>query len=283
MALSVAGTAAIVFGKNAPHSRANLTSACNQQGWDKIIRRPPSKHSALDAALRLVAKHLLVDDMAGHSSSLSVRALSTDLAFEAVRIVRGPVRNSATHICSVEVDEDSEVVRVLDCNADLDSLPLQVQIQQAYDEQINNMSAGQVATVVAAVMRKLHGVALGGLNVYFLPHGSVQQWHHWRDTAQLWRYQSAAFEVASDPATVEHIISSLNEEVCVTSQEVIQAIERGDLTPKSAKALARKSKAVIDKIKAYEAALGQQLDWMRGPLEAAQSGLAVSSLLSVSI
>jgi hypothetical protein len=283
MTLSVAGTAAIVFGKNAAHSRAHLEAACKAQGWDRIIRRPPSKHAALDASVRLVAKPLLEDSTAGHSSSLSVRALSTDIAFEAVRIVRGPVRNTATHICSVDVDDATDVVRVLDCHVDLDGIKLRDDMQAAYDQARNNMSASQVGTVVAAVMRKLNGVALGGLNVYFVPHGSVQQWHHWRDAAQLWKYQSAAFEVASDPATVEHIISSLNEEVCVTSQEVIQAVEKGDLTPKAAKLLARKAKAVIEKIKAYEAALGQQLDWMRGPLEAAESGLAVSSLLSVSV
>jgi len=283
MALSVAGTAAIVFGKNSPHNRSLLKAACERQGWDKIINRPPSKHSALDASVRHVARWLLHDDAAGHSSSLSVRSLETDLAFEAVRIVRGPVRNSATHICSVEVDDGTEQVRLLDCHANLDSAQLLAEMQQSYDVHRNNLSASQVATVVAAVMRKLQGVALGGLNVYFLPHGSVQQWQHWRDDAQLWRYQSAAFEVASDPATVEHIIASLNEEVSVTSQDVIQAIEKGDLTPKAAKVLARKAKAVIDKIKAYEAALGQQLEWMREPLEAAQNGLAVSSLLSVSV
>ena len=283
MALSIAGTAAIVFGKNAPHSRALLKAACEQQGWDKIINRPPSKHSALDASVRQVAKWLLHCDTAGHSCALSVRALDTDLAFEAVRIVRGPVRNSSTHICSVELDEATEQVRVLDCHADVDGVKLRDDVQQVYDVQRNNMSASQVSTVVSAVMRKLHGVALGGVNVYFLPHDAVAQWHHWRDAAQLWKYQSSAFEVASDPATVEHIIASLNEEVSTTSRDVIQAIERGDLSPQAAKVLARKSKAVIDKIKAYEAALGQQLDWMRGPLEAAQSGLAVSSLLSVSV
>lgn len=283
MTLSVAGTAAIVFGKNAPHNRKLLKDACERQGWDKVINRPPSKHNALDASVRLVAKYLLSDTNGGHSSALSVRALETDLAFEAVRIVRGPVRNHSTHICSVEVDDETEAVRVLDCHADLDGIKLQADMQQAYDVQRHNMSAGQVGTVVASVMRKLQGVPLGGLNVYFVPHAAVQQWHHWRDDAQLWRYQSAAFEVASDPATVEHIIASLNEEVSATSQDVIQAIEKGDLTPKAAKVLARKAKAVIDKIKAYEAALGQQLDWMRGPLEAAESGLAVSSLLSVSV
>jgi hypothetical protein len=283
MALSVAGTAAIVFGKNRPHSRQLLATACENQGWKNVIRRPPSKHSALDASVRQVAKWMSQPQTAGHSSSLSVRALSTDLAFEAVRIVRGPIQNDATHLFSVGVDEDTDQVSVLSRHADVDGTQLRADVQKAYDDWRNTMSARQVSTVVDAVMRRLHGVALGGLNVYFLPHGSVQQWHHWRDDAQLWRYQSAAFEVASDPATVEHIISSLNEEVSVTSQEVIQSIEKGDLTPKAAKILARKAKAVIDKIKAYEAALGQQLEWMREPLEAAQNGLAVSSLLSVSV
>jgi hypothetical protein len=278
VSLQIQGTAALVFGTNAPHSRDLIKNACDANGWTKVVNRPPSKSHALDAAVREVAKPLFRDD----DSSLSVRALTQDLAFEAVRIQRGQKRNTALHIFSAQLD-GAEKVALLDCHADLDAGVTLASVQLQYDTHRNNLSAGQVQTAVQGVVRMLGGVALGGRNVYYIPHASVNKWQQWRDAAQLWRYHNFPLEAAQDPATVEHIISQLNVEVSETSQRVQSAVESGDLTPKAAKALAKASRAVIDKIKSYEAALGQQLDWMRGPLEAAQSALAVSSLLSASV
>lgn len=278
ISIQVQGTAALVFGTNAAHSRDLIKNACDANGWTKVVNRPPSKSNALDAAVRDVSKPLFKDE----DSSLSVRALTQDLAFEAVRIKRGQKRNTALHICSAQLDATEQVV-LLDCHADLDANATRNGIQQQYDMHRNNLSAGQVQTAVAAAVRLLGGVPLGGRNVYYIPHSSVPKWQQWRDAAQLWRYHNFPLEAAQDPATVEHIISQLNVEVSETSQRVQAAVEAGDLTPKAARALAKTAKAVVDKIKSYEAALGQQLDWMRGPLEAAQSALAVSSLLSASV
>jgi hypothetical protein len=91
------------------------------------------------------------------------------------------------------------------------------------------------------------------------------------------------FEVASDPKTVEHIVNQLHEEVTSQSQGILDEITTGIDDEKRVKLLRKKCQAIVSKIRSYEEALGQQLDWMREPLEAAENGLAVSSLLEVSV
>jgi hypothetical protein len=275
--ISVAGKAAITFGSNHPHSRALLKQACDTQGWKKVVNRPPSKHGALERAVREVAKPMLDTDI-----PLSIRALEEDLSFEAVRIKRGSTRNLVVHVFSAKVDPATDAVTVLSWDPSLSQGELTILTQAAYDNQLLNLSASQVRTVVSSVVRKLGGVALGAANLYYLPHEALDTWAKWRDEAQLFTYHNVPFEVASDPATVEHIIDQLNKEVAAEAPAIVEAVSAGLLEPRTAKALARKAQAIVDKIKSYESALGQQLDWMRGPLEQAQSALAVSTLLAVS-
>jgi hypothetical protein len=277
--ISIAGTSAIVFGTNAAHDRALLKAACEAQGWTKLVTRPPSQHRALDAAVRAVASRYLEE----RDAPLSVRALEEDLSFEAVRVKRGTPRNTVIHLCSAQLEPVSQTVRLLDCNQQLTASEVSSALQTQYDSNVRFLAASQVRGVVASVVRRLQGVALGAANLYYLPHDAMSAWATWRDAAQMWRYHTVPFQVASDPATVEHIISQLNVEVSEQSQLIIAAVEQGGLEPRQAKALAKKAQAIIDKIESYEKALGQQLDWMRGPLETAKSALAVSHLLSVSI
>lgn len=276
--IQVSGTAAIVFGANKPHNRQLLKSACEAQGWTKMVTRPPSKTAALDASMREACRTMLPS----HDGVLSVRALDQDVAFEAIKVQRGNTRNTELFLCSCELSGEHDV-KVLDVSPHLDRTTVECQIQNAYDNHRNNLSASQVRTVVAGCIRMLKGVGLGGPNVYYVPNASVSTWHAWRDSSQLWNYHAAPLEVASSPETVEHIIASLNEEVSESSQQVLAAISAGDLSPKEAKALAKKAQIVIDKIKSYESALGQQLDWMSGPLENAQAALGVSTLLAASV
>ena len=277
--ITVAGTAAISFGTNSAHPRDLLKTACENQGWKNVVFRPPSKNGALERAVNEIARPIFD---ALDAPPLSVRRLAQDLAFEAVRIERGMDRNTARHILSAKVDENTDAVKLIACDASLDVGSTTLLLQASYDNQISNLSASQVRTVVASVVRKLQGVSLGAANLYYLPHDAVSKWQQWRDEAQLFKYHLVPFQVASDPATVEHIINQLNEEVSGQAQEIIGAISIGSLEPKSAKALAKRAQAIIDKIKSYESALGQQLDWMREPLEQAQAALSVSTLMAVS-
>lgn len=277
--VQVSGTAAIVFGTNRAHSRDKIKAACDAQGWTKMVNRPPSKNSALNSAISEVARPLLPDV----DGPVSIRALEQELAFEAIKVVRGGTMNDDAFICSCQLARDgAHEVQLLQSHKDLDPTDLQNRLQAAYDTYRDMLSASQVRTVVAAVVRQVQGVSLGGVNVYYVPHEGVQAWRTWRDAAGLWAYHESPLEVASSPETVQHIISQLNVEVSEQSQEVLAAINAGDLAPKSAKALAKRSRALVEKIKAYEAALGQQLDWMRGPLENAQAALGVASLMAVS-
>jgi hypothetical protein len=277
MTLSIAGQSAITFGSNSPHSRNLLKDACEAQGWKKMVFRAPSKHGALERALNDIAKSL--GDV---SLPLSIRALSQDLAFEAVRTERGAQRNKPVFLFSAQVNKDTDAVTILDLDGSVSHGELSLLVQAAYDNQLNNLSASQVRTVIASVVRKLKGVALGAANLYYLPHDAVSAWQQWRDKAQLFRYHTVPFEVAADPATVEHIISQLNAEVSVDAQQIINAVATGSLEPRTAKALAKKAQSIVDKIKSYESALGQQLDWMREPLEQAEAALSVSTLMAVS-
>ena len=273
--ITVSGKSAITFGSNAAHSRALLKAACEARGWNRIVNRPPSKHGAMERAMNAVGRTL--GDV---TIPMTVRVLQQDLAFEAVRVRRGTTRNQVVHLFSARVDDTT--VTILDHDQSLDGAAIGSAMQAAYDAALNDLSAAQVRTVVASVVRKLNGVALGAANLYYLPHASVGQWASFRDAAQLWKYHVVPFEVASDPATVEHIIASLHVEVDGEAPQIMEAVASGALEPRAAKALARRAQAIVDKIKSYEAALGQQLDWMREPLEQAQAALGVAHLLTVS-
>lgn len=275
--ITVAGSAAITFGSNAPHRRDLLKTACDNAGL-KVRFNKPSRLSSLGRAITHVVRPIVPND-----APLSVRRVAQDLAYEAVAIRKSRDKNDPLHLVSAEVDANTDAVRILACDQSVDVGATTLLLQAAYDNELNNLSASQVRTVIASVIRKLNGIQLGAANLYYLPHDTVSRWHRWRDDAQLFRYHSVPFEVAADPATVEHIINQLNIEVSGQAQEIIGAISVGSLEPKSAKALAKRAQAIVDKIKSYESALGQQLDWMREPLEQASAALSVSTLMAVAV
>lgn len=278
MSIQVAGHSAIVFGTNRAHTRSVVKDACEKQGWKNVVTRPPSQTTALQEAIKEVARATAVEP----DLPLLVRTLTEDLSFEAVRIRKGATRNDAIHVVSAAVDA-SHVVQLLELNGSLSGGLIGPHLQQAYDRRRDLMSPSQLHNAVAGVVRRLNGVALGGANLYYLPAEALTRFAQWRDDAQLWRYHVVPFEVASDPKTVEHIVNQLHAEVTSQSQGILDEITNGIDDEKRAKLLRKKCQAIVSKIRSYEEALGQQLDWMREPLEAAENGLAVSSLLEASI
>jgi hypothetical protein len=278
MSIQVAGQSAVVFGTNRAHARSVVKDACEKQGWKNVVNRPPSQSTAIQEAIKEVARMTTVEP----ELPLLIRNLTADLAFEAVRIRKGATRNDAIHVVSAAVDA-SHKVQLLELNGQLPAGVIGTHLQQAYDQRRDLMSPGQLRTAVAGVVRRLNGVALGGSNLYYLPADAVSRFAQWRDDAQLWRYHMVPFEVASDPKTVEHIVNQLHEEVTSQSQGILDEITTGIDDEKRVKLLRKKCQAIVSKIRSYEEALGQQLDWMREPLEAAENGLAVSSLLEVSV
>lgn len=277
-ALSISNHAGLVFGTNSPHPRDIVKAACEGMGWPRIVARPPSLHSALNAACSAVAKPFLRQP----NMPLVVRALDHDLAFEAVRIRRGHAKNDTVHLFSCEVDEHTQKVTLLDHSPAIDPGTLLVMLTTEYASRRDNLSAGQVRTVVRSVIRKLQGVELEGRCVYFLPHDALDRWQAWKDAAQMHKYHVVHFEVAKDPATIEHVLRSLNEEASAQSIAINDAVLAGGITNRQAKTLRRQAARLIDKIRSYEAALGQQLDWMKEPLERAAGSVAVCDLLCVS-
>lgn len=278
MSIQVAGQSAVVFGTNRAHTRSVIKDACEKQGWKNVVNRPPSQSTAMQEAIKEVARMTTVEP----ELPLLVRNLTADLAFEAVRVRKGATRNDAIHVVSAAVDE-AHVVSLLELNSQLQAGVIGAHLQQAYDRRRDLMSPGQLRTAVAGVVRRLNGVALGGANLYYLPAAAVATFAQWRDDACLWRYHMVPFEVASDPKTVEHIVNQLHQEVTSQSQGILDEITNGIDDEKRAKLLRKKCHTIVAKIRSYEAALGQQLDWMRDPLEAAENGLAVSSLLEASV
>ena len=277
--ISISGSAAIVFGANKAHDRGAVRSACEAQGWKHMVNRPPSRTTAMREALNRVARRMPIEP----ALPTSLRTVEAPNGWEAERVRKGQAHNEHIHLASVSVDE-CEIVNLLSCHLDVDAAALAIEVQGEYDTLRNMMSPSQLRTVVKAVVRKLKGVALGAANLYYLPHESVAAFCQWRDDALLCgRYHTVAFEVASDAGTVKHIIEQLNVEVARQAQLIHAEICEGPTDPKRIKTLIRQCRAVIDKIRSYEAALGQQLDWMRAPLEAAESGLSVGALLSVSV
>jgi len=213
---------------------------------------------------------------------LVVRALDHDLAFEAVRIRRGHAKNETVHLFSCEVHDAATPVVILDHAAEVDSAGLLLQLMSEYTSRRDNLSASQVRTVVRSVIRKLRGVELEGRCVYFLPQDALDRWHTWKDAAGMHNYHVVHFEVAKDPATVEHVLQALNQEAAAQSIEINDAVLAGGISSRQAKTLRRRAATLIDKIRSYEKALGQQLDWMKAPLERAASSVAVCDLLCVS-
>ena len=276
--LSISNHAGLVFGTNSPRPRDVVKDACERMGWPRIVARPPSLHSALHSACCAVAKPLLRQ----RNMPLVVRALDHDLAFEAVRIRRGHAKNETVHLFSCEVNAASQKVSLLDYAAELDPASLLALMTSEYTLRRDNLSASQVRTVVRSVIRKLQGVELEGRCVYYLPHDALDRWRTWQDAARMHNYHVVHFEVANDPATIEHVLRSLNEEAAAQSVEINDAVLAGGITSRQAKTLRRRAAALIDKIRSYEKALGQQLDWMKAPLERAAGSVAVCDLLCVS-
>jgi hypothetical protein len=276
--LSVSRNAGLVFGTNSPRPRQIVKDACERMGWSRIVSRPPSLHSALHAACCAVAKPLLRE----RSMPLVVRALDHELAFEAVRIRRGHAKNETILLFSCEVDEATQRVSLLDHSPEVGQAGLLVTLDAEYASRRDNLSAGQVRTVVRSVIRKLRGVELEGRCVYFLPQDALERWHAWKDAARMHNYHVVPFEVAKDPDTIAHVLQALNEEVAVQSVEIDQAILAGRISNRQAKTVRRRAAALIDKIRSYEKALGQQLDWMKEPLHRATTSIAVCDLLCVS-
>ena len=278
MNLSVAAHDTLVFGRNVPVERSLAKQACDNQGWKRMVNRPPSKTNALQRACSTVAQRTPID---GHAP-LSVRALSQDLAFEVCRVLRGTTRNDFTHLFSVQVKDDG-AIDLIACHASLDSAATENDLAAEYTGYLDFMSPSQVKTMVSRAVLNLKGVALGGTNVFYVPSSGVTTFQAWRDQCQLYSYQSVPLVVAQDPGTVQHIIDSLHSEVNADSQAVYDAIAAGSMEPKQAKRLASKAAGIVAKIKSYETALGQSLDWMIDPLEKAQQALAVAQLISVSV
>lgn len=278
MTIQIAGSAAIAFGQNRPHLRSLLQSACDAHGWGKMVNRPPSKHSALERAMQAMCRHVPIEA----DAPLSVRALEQELAFEATRVRRGTPRNTVTHICSAAVDPQTGSVNLLSWHPSADSAAIERSLDSEYQANLLYVTPAQLHNVIGSVVGKLGGVALGGRNVFYVPHSGVSQFDQWRHAAKLDCYHTIPLETAKSPDTVKHILDQLNEEISVEGQVVLDAAASGSVEPRSAKALIKRCRALVDKIKAYESALGQALDWMREPLEKAESALAVSTLLSVS-
>jgi hypothetical protein len=213
---------------------------------------------------------------------LVVRALDHELAFEAVRIRRGHAKNETVHLFSCEVNDAAQTVGLLGHSAELDPAAVLALLASEYASRRDNLSASQVRTVIRSVIRKLRGVELEGRCVYFLPQDALDRWDAWRTAACMHNYHVVHFEVAKDPATIEHVLDSLNREAAAQSVEINDAVLAGGITSRQAKTLRRRAAALIDKIRSYEKALGQQLDWMKAPLERAAGSVAVCDLLCVS-
>lgn len=279
MTIQIAGSAAIAFGQNKPHLRSLLQSACDTQGWGKMVNRPPSKHCSLERAMQTVCKQLPIEA----DAALSVRALEQELSFEATRVRKGTTRNTVTHLVSAQVDAVTSTVTLLSWNPQADSIQLASDLDAEYRSNLLYVTPAQLHNVISNVVRKLGGVELGGRNVFYIPQSGVPSFSQWMGDAQLGSYHTVPLETAKSPDTVKHILDQLNEEVTREGAAVLEAAASGSVDPRSAKAMAKRARALVDKIKSYEAALGQCLDWMREPLEQAENALAVSTLLSVSV
>lgn len=276
--MTVGHAGLLIFGTNAPHSRSLLKKACDNQGWARIVSRPPSKHWALQTAVTDVAKGICPQ----RGTALSVRALSQELAFEATRIERGTLHNVVTPLVSVQLEDATNVVTVLESHA---SAPanLTTLLQQGYDNVYGMLSSSQVLRAVQSAIDKLGGVMLGGRNVYYLPISMKSDWDSFRADACLWKYHSSEMIVATNPETVAHVVDQLTTEVTTASNELLEKIAAGDLTPEASKRLARQAKELVEKVKRYEESFQQEMAFLRQPLENAMQALSVSSLLSVSV
>lgn len=279
MTIQIAGSAAIVFGQNRPHLRSLLQTACDNQGWTKMVKRPPSKHASLQRAMQTVCLSVPIET----DASLSVRALEQELSFEATRVSKGTTRNTVTHLCSAQVDAVSDAVKLLSWNPQADSVKLTQELDAEYRSNLDYVTPAQLHSVVRSAVGKLGGVGLAGRNVYYVPSAGVPDFERWIVDAQLESYHTVPLETAKSPDTVKHILDQLHVEVAAEGGAVLEAAASGAVEPRSAKALIKRARALVEKIKSYESALGTTLDWMREPLEMAEQALAVSTLMSVSV
>lgn len=273
----VHANSAVIYGSNRRLRRDRAHDPTLQLGIRRPFSSAPSRGWSMRTAIRRTAATL---SMAG-ASSIEVRPVANDYAYEVVAVRRGAVRNEEQFMFSAILIAGDRV-DLLATGSGVNATDTLSRLNTEFEDIRLYLSTAQVRDLVARVVGHLGGVELGGVNTFYMPPGGVEAFDAWRKQAGLLSYHATRFQVSTDEDTVAEVLNALASEVEEAARVITSKVEAGDLTNRQARSLSSQADRLVRKIEAYEPVIGRSLGVLRSRLDSARQSLAVSTLLAYS-
>jgi hypothetical protein len=274
--MAIEANSGLVFGANLPLRRTAIESALLAMGIKVRVTKRTSRSWAIETAVRRTAAAIKLRE----GETIDVRRLSSPHSFEAVRVRKHITRNSASFLFSAQVVGDVVIPLETDKSCDPNT---SLKVTEHYNEMLGYLSTSQSRGLVERVIRKLGGTPLGGVNTFYMPPGSAEQFTKWALMAGADSYRCVMFNISTDPDTVSHVADQLVCEVGAITGDIFARVAKGDISGRSARALEKTAAEMVEKISRYETCLGLHLTYLKAHIEEAKNAMAVSSLLAASV
>jgi hypothetical protein len=283
-----AGLGGIAFWNTRKTSRLRVQAAADQAGVGHLVPAQPAATTTLRSAMESVAKqHFGIR----RKHPYSIRQLEEPGTFEAVQVTPGRTANQYVLKFSAGINGNWQVdlLSCVECD-ELGKTLVLAKLRAAVEDERDYLPA----TVVSAIMvRALHlwGATLlkddGG--VWFLPGIHLDKYRafasHIRGNGDGPEFKCTQFEIASDPDTIDHVLSSLRSEVMAGVTEIMNDVmsAEGGMRDRSIQIRTDRANEFLRKVQLYEQFTGRALTDLTGAVEQAKQALAVNRLLSASI
>jgi len=274
---------ALLWGRNEPTRRGLVRIACEELGLTRShLYREPHKGWALREAMKDVARTFR-QRKAPFTGVIEVRPLEGSLSYEAVQVHRRAVQNSEEFLFSVQLVSDQVLTLRVARGFPLEGAEVSRLVTESIASHLHWLNPSQVRNLIDRVVSFVGGVDLGGVNTFYLPPDAVPKVETFRDRSGLRGYGITKFQVSTDPETIASVTKSLGAEVLSSLSDIKSKVESGDLTRKSAQALALAAQDLGRKVQMYESALGNSLPDMRHAIHEAANSAALAALMSAAV
>lgn len=277
------GLGGLVYWNSKRCPRERMREACARAACERFVPAVPPQSTALrDCVLECARVHF----GRKRRQPIIVRELQDHGSFQAVRVVPGATENQYQHLFSARYSNPEQwQVRLVGTSGLYD---LETALQRAVLDARDYLPSAVVSQIMVRMLRKWEATLLkddGGL--WFLPGVHL---HEYRVVAE-WlmgfgpRFHVTQFEVASDPSTVDHVLSKLRVEVTEGIDEIMQDVltAEGGMQDRSIRIRQAKADAFLAKVRNYESFTSRTLSDLTEAIGRAQQALAVNKLLSAAV
>ena len=273
------GLGGVAYWSSARAPRTLVTTAADAAGVGHLVPDDPPPTSVLRSCMYDIAEKVYGKV---RKQRFHVRGLAEAGHFECVRVVTGDVRNTYQPLFAACIDKDWNVGVLWSEGSAIGGL------RQAVDNERTYLSATDVSSIAVKAMKVWHCTLLkddGG--VWFVPGPLLDNYRAWALPLRSsgCNFQVAAFEIASDPDTVAHVLQSLSAEIAAGVTEIsddIMAAE-GGMADRSIRVREQRAEAMLAKVKAYEGYTGATLTGLASAVDKVKQALAMSKLLAASV